>query len=371
MTALPPLKTSVLVIDDDDIFLRVCTTVLKRAGHDVQGVQSARAALDALGQRHFDAVVSDVRMPGTDGIDLLKAVRQRSPRLPFVLMSGEPTVDSALTAIEHRAMRYLRKPFDVDALAQVVAEAVAAPPAEPGPTAAEHDRLTRALAATFMAYQPIVKLSSQAVWAHEALLRCEAPDCASPLELLDLAERTERIHELGRLVRRKVAADVARAPSNTSLFVNLHPSELLDSDLYDPDAPLTRVAPRVVLEITERASVAHLAELPGLIARLRRLGFRVALDDLGAGYSGLTLLARLVPEVVKLDAALVRGLETSPAQRVIIASVVDLAKHLHTIVVAEAIETHGEQRALERLGIDWMQGYRFGRPQKAFAQVSF
>lgn len=371
MSALPPAKGSVLVIDDDDLFLRVCTTVLKRAGHDVQGVQSARAALDALGQRHFDAVVSDVRMPGTDGIDLLKAVRQQQPSLPFVLMSGEPTVDSALTAIEHRALRYLRKPFDVDALAQVVAEAVAMPAAKPQTTQGDHDRFTRALAATFMAYQPIVKLSSQAVWAHEALVRCEAPDCASPAELLDLAERTERIHELGRLVRRRVAEDARNAPPDSSLFVNLHPAELLDQDLYDPTAPLSRLAPRVVLEITERASVVHLAELPRLITRLRGLGFRIALDDLGAGYSGLTLLARIVPEIVKLDAALVRGIETSPSQRIIIASVVDLAKHLNTVVVAEAIETHGEQRALERLGVDWMQGYRFGRPQKQFAKVTF
>ena len=100
---LPTAHGSVLVIDDDELFLRVCTTVLRKAGMTVQGVQSASAALELLGQGQFDAIVSDVRMPERDGNQLLQEVRAKHPQLPFVLMSGEPTVASAMSA--HRAPR--------------------------------------------------------------------------------------------------------------------------------------------------------------------------------------------------------------------------------------------------------------------------
>ena len=115
----------------------------------------------------------------------------------------------------------------------------------------------------------------------------------------------------------------------------------------------------------------HLAELPSYVERLRALGFRLAVDDLGAGYAGLTLLARLQPDLVKLDASLVRGIEHSPAQQLIVASVLDLAHELGTSVVAEAIETLAERGLLETLGVDLMQGYLFARPAKPFVTPQF
>lgn len=327
---------------------------------EVHGVQSPRLALNALDSSSFDAVVSDVRMPGGDGVALLAAMRRNGAALPFVLMSGEPSVESALTAIELGAFRYLRKPFDIDQFVQVVEAA-----ARRGQSLHDrplHEQLTKALECLKMAYQPIVRVGARQHIASEALMRCDVPGCNNPGLLLELAERLSRLHELGHTVRTLAARDLSRLPPNVDAFVNLHPSDLEDSALFDPEAPLSRVAKRVVLEITERSSLEHTKDLTERVQRLRALGFRIAVDDLGAGYAGLTLVARLQPDVVKLDASLVRDIDSSPTKQHIVTSMVDLAKQLQSMVIAEAIETPAERDTLISLGIDLMQGYLFGRP---------
>ena len=90
-----------------------------------------------------------------------------------------------------------------------------------------------------------------------------------------------------------------------------------DHELFSPAAPLSRIASRVVLEITERASLDELGDVAPRLAQLRGLGFRIAIDDLGAGYAGLTSFAQLEPEVVKVDMSLVRGIDSSDRKSVV------------------------------------------------------
>jgi len=149
--------------------------------------------------------------------------------------------------------------------------------------------------------------------------------------------------------------------------VNLHPVDLEDEDLYDPAAPLSRVAPRVVLEITERASLSDVPELASRLARLRALGFRIAVDDLGAGFAGLASFARLRPEVVKIDMSLVRGVESDPVRQKLVDSITHASHDLGILVVAEGIESAAERDVLTALEVDLLQGYLFGRPERAFA----
>jgi EAL domain-containing protein (putative c-di-GMP-specific phosphodiesterase class I) len=191
-------------------------------------------------------------------------------------------------------------------------------------------------------------------------VRTREPSVPHPGVLIDLAQRLERLPELGRRIRRAVAADAA--DSLARLFVNLHPVDLLDDDLYDPNAPLSRHARRVVLEVTERAGLDEIPDLGDRLLRLRALGFRVAIDDLGEGYAGLTSLARVAPEFVKLDMSLVRGIDASAAQRQIVASTVQLCRALGSEVIAEGVETAAERDALTAIGLDLLQGYLLGRP---------
>ncbi len=364
MTAAPQATLgTVLVVDDDDLFLRVCSAVLRRAGFVVEGLGDARHVVDTLKAGRFDAVVSDVRMPNVDGVELLKQIRSFDTLIPVVLMSGQPTIDAAMKAIELRALRLLQKPFDVDVLIDTVTQAIrsrwsTAP-------VALHAKLDRALATLSMVYQPIVRRSGQDTLAWEALARCKE-GVENTIELITLAERINRIDELGRAVRDLVARDAEGLPEEALLFVNVHPRELSDPHLSSPQSPLSRLAPRVVLELTERATLEDVHGLPGKLAALRSLGFRLAVDDLGAGYSGLSTFARLEPEFVKLDHSLVRAIEANDRQQKVVASMIELSQMFGSQLIAEAIETPAERAALERLGVDWMQGFLFGRPAKPF-----
>src|SRR5207245_7558839 len=139
----------------------------------------------------------------------------------------------------------------------------------------------------------------------------------------------------------------------------LHPRELLDEALFDPTEPLSQLARRVVLEITERASLDDIRDVRDRVKQLRSLGFRIAIDDLGAGYAGLTSFAHLEPEVVKVDMSLIRGIDQSPLKQKLLGSIVALCRDLGIEIIAEGIETAAERDALIRLGGDLCQGYLF------------
>jgi EAL domain-containing protein (putative c-di-GMP-specific phosphodiesterase class I) len=120
-----------------------------------------------------------------------------------------------------------------------------------------------------------------------------------------------------------------------------------------------------VLEITERQSVEGVAGLPERIKALRELGYRLAIDDLGAGYAGLTTFALLEPDVVKLDMALVRGCDHEPVKQQLIRSMASLCKELGALVVAEGVETEAERDTVVSLSCDLLQGFLLGRPAAA------
>jgi EAL domain-containing protein (putative c-di-GMP-specific phosphodiesterase class I) len=120
----------------------------------------------------------------------------------------------------------------------------------------------------------------------------------------------------------------------------------------------------VILEITERASLAGSPDLVTRLARLRALGFRIAIDDIGAGYSGLTSFTELMPEVVKIDMSLIRDVHASTLKQRTVSALCDLCHDVGCVVVAEGIETDNERDCLVALGCDLLQGFLLGRPDR-------
>lgn len=360
----------VLVVDDDELFLRVCGSLLRRAGLTVDAVISPTEARAMVERQRYDAIVSDFCMPDLSGLSLLKAVRDVDATVPFVLMTGAPSIESAISAIDLGVHKYLPKPFDVDVFVRTVTDAVARRVGAED-LSSLHRRLDRALEGLWMAYQPIVELSRRRPLAYEALLRTSAPEVKGPGDVLELAERTGRLFDLGRAIRGAVAKELPGLIADIDVFVNLHPADLEDPELYELGSPLTPFASRVVLEITERASVAHDAALTTHVRNLRALGYRVAVDDLGAGYAGLTTLARVQPEFVKLDGSLVRDIDTSSVNQMVVTAVLELSRQMGLRVIAECIETPQELATLRILGVDLMQGYYFGKPGKPFIPAEF
>lgn len=375
-----PRPLDVLVVDDDPIVSRVMLTMLKAAGIGAESVSGGRDALARIQQQQFDVIVSDVDMPGGGGLELLRAVRAIDLDLPIILVTGVPDVRSAAKALEYGAFRYLMKPIDfaslIDnvrkaarghALAVLRRQAVSASgqdAQQAGDLAGLEAQFAGAHESLWMAYQPIMGARSGALFGVEALMRSEEKSLPHPGAVLDAATRLGKLRDLGRKVRRIATDAAARGPAGMFLFVNLHPDDLADDDLIDPDAALTKVASHVVLEITERSSLPSTPALQARLAELRELGYRLAIDDIGAGYSGLTTFADVTPEVVKIDMSLVRNVHQSVIRQRTIRSLCSLCHETGTLVVGEGVETAEERDCLLELGCDLFQGYLFGRPAR-------
>ena len=376
----------VLVVDDDALLREVLTDILRDAGLEVETASTGTEAVAKFDVARVDVILSDVSMPEMDGIELLRQVRERDVDVPVVLMTGGPSLATAVKAVEYGAFRYLTKPMDGAQLVAVVQRAARMHRlarlkrqalAEVGGDVRVDDRaqlesrFSRVIASLWVAHQPIVSMKERRLFAYEALMRSGEPTLGNPGDVLQAAERLGRLDELGRAIRAAAAAGLPSAPPDALLFVNVHPADLRDEDLYDRRAPLGRVASRVVLEITERASLEGLDAVASRVRELRDIGFRIAIDDLGAGYAGLTSLARLEPEVVKLDMSLVRGLHEHPTRLRLVESMARVCVQLGMKVVSEGVETAAERDALLGLDCDLAQGYFFARPGKGYPEPRF
>jgi EAL domain-containing protein (putative c-di-GMP-specific phosphodiesterase class I) len=375
-------KSRVLFVDDDAAVLRAYRTALTRLGHAVETAANGKEALARLDANPFDVIVSDVTMPEMDGLEFLRAVRQRDLDVPVILMTGELAIDPAMRAIEYGVFRYLLKPVEPQMLDDIVRRAVrlhqmarlkrqalevaGVRGRSLGDRASLEARFARALDTLWVAYQPVVSWRERRVFGYEALVRSAEPTLLNPLELLECAERLGSLHQMGRAIRQRVAFDVAQAPASSVVFVNLHAADLDDEQLYAPEASLGRFADRVVLEITERASLETVANVEQRMKQLRGIGFRIAIDDLGAGYAGLSSFTLLEPTIAKLDMSLIRDIDTHARKQSIVRSMNRLCDELKITVVAEGVETPSERDTLVDLGCDLLQGYLFARPESGF-----
>ena len=376
----------VLLVDDEPTIVRGFARILTSAGFSVQIAHDGREAAELARGMSFDAIVSDIAMPEMTGLQLLRSVREHDLDVPVILMTGGPAVESAVQAVEYGALRYLIKPVDSKQLEEVVARAtrlhqMAKIKREAlelfrlegkhlGDRAGLEARFANAINTLWLAFQPIVSWTEKSVIAYEALVRNEEPTLRAPPDLFEAAERLGRLRDLGRIIRDRVAKTLVDNPTvDAEVFVNVHALELDDDQLLAPTSPLSAFAKRVVLEITERAPLEKIKDANARVSHLRGMGYRIAVDDLGAGYAGLTSFAHLEPEVVKVDMSLIRGLDQSPTKQKLLRSIVGLCRDLEIKMIAEGIETIEERDTLVRLGGDLCQGYLFARPGRAFPPI--
>jgi EAL domain-containing protein (putative c-di-GMP-specific phosphodiesterase class I) len=194
-------------------------------------------------------------------------------------------------------------------------------------------------------------------------MRSRHPNFRGPLEILDAARVYDR-----ELALQKVLSGLSRRlrdrlPAEVDLFVNIDPALLRSPRHLDQGlAPLYPVASGIVLELTERARLGTDMDWEGAVQRLREVGFRVALDDVGAGYNSLGAVAAVKPDVIKLDISLVSGVHRDPRRAELVRLLCDYAAGQGMGTVAEGIEEAAEADVCTDLGVRWLQGYHLGRP---------
>jgi EAL domain-containing protein (putative c-di-GMP-specific phosphodiesterase class I) len=210
----------------------------------------------------------------------------------------------------------------------------------------------------FVVFQPIVDIRTHATFAYEALVRTKAKEFDGPPAMFNAAVQAECAGQLGRLIRQVAVEGCSTHP----LFLNVHPSELNEHFIVQPDDPIFRHSEEVFLEITEAVPLSHFRLCQNVLHEVRGRGVYLVVDDLGAGYSNLKYIADLHPRIVKLDRGLIAGLSLHSRLFKLVKSIVVLCRDLGAQVVAEGIETREELEAAREAGAHYAQGYLLARP---------
>ena len=216
-----------------------------------------------------------------------------------------------------------------------------------------------------MAFQPIVNTSNNTVFAYESLVR--GKDGAGAKSILDKVNEANR-YRFDQACRVK-AVELAAKPG-----LKIFKHQFLPNAVYQAEACIRTTLQaaerfgfpidRIIFEVTEGESITDKAHIKKVMSAYKKQGFKTAIDDFGAGYSGLNLLADFQPDIIKIDMDLIRGIQHSKAKRVITHGIVTIAKALGSEVIAEGVETSEELTTLQDIGVDLFQGY-FSQNQRS------
>ncbi|WP_255363401.1 EAL domain-containing protein [Geodermatophilus sp. DSM 45219] len=223
-----------------------------------------------------------------------------------------------------------------------------------------------------LVFQPIVDLQRGAIAGYETLARFSTPDGRRSEHPPDLwfaaADAVGRGAELEAVVVREALAVLPTLPPDCFLTVNVSPHLLTQPELSEPLLAVDDLAP-LVLELTEHQAVGDLRPLVDLRDRLRARGALLALDDAGSGYSGLQQITQFRPQLIKLDRALVCGVDGDEVKLALVEMLGEFGGRIDAWLLAEGIETWGELQAFQRLRVPLGQGWLLGRPGPPWAQL--
>jgi EAL domain-containing protein (putative c-di-GMP-specific phosphodiesterase class I)/DNA-binding NarL/FixJ family response regulator len=390
--ALPHID--VIVIDDDEVVRRVLCGVL--ATHPrirVRGEAADAGAGAALAyETQPDVALVDVEMPAGGGPVATRGIAKFSPKTAVLAVSAREDRRSVVGMLRAGAVGYLvkgsgddeilegvlraaRRQHSVSAavLDKVLAELSDKLAAEESHSEREREELWRVREVIerdllHMVFQPIIDVATGDVIAMEALARFAAEPVRGPHEWFAAADEVGALAELELAAVGAVIERLPELPAGMRVSINLSPSTALTAGFAE--VMQATDAARLVLEITEHAPVEDYDALALALRDLREEGLLLAVDDAGAGFASLRHILRLAPDVVKLDMAVTRGIETDPGQRALARALISFAAEMDAMVVAEGIETESELAAMRDLGARFAQGYLLGRPAPLPAPVA-
>lgn len=382
MNAAPDMSSEnrILIVDDDPDFRTFFRSVAEGLGFvaaEAGNLAQFTAVYDRL---EPTAIMLDLTMPETDGIEYLRNLAKRGCTAPILLVSGQ---DERVLATAERLGRLfgltmhgsLQKPMRVAALEATLQQVWL------DSTGVTPETLDRAIRGNELVlnFQPKVDLQSGKLFpiiGCEVLVRWLHPTLGllSPDAFIPLAEEVGLIESLDDFVLRQTIAQLGiwrQTGINACAAVNLSPSQLTDLDLPDRIAGLLAEADLdpslLMVEITEQAAMADVALATDILTRLRLKNIAVALDDFGAGYSSLVEMYRMPLSELKLDRSLIVDMADSNDARTVVKALVALTRELDLSVCAEGIETIESARFLQDIGCAKGQGFYFSKPLAADA----
>ncbi|MGD8192081.1 EAL domain-containing protein [Brevibacillus ginsengisoli] len=223
--------------------------------------------------------------------------------------------------------------------------------------------------------QPIISLGSGEIEGWEILTRGpENTPYAMPLNLFHFAYQAEMLFSLELLVVKKALVEIQKKKTTCPIFINVTVPTLRNPLFFSQVASLmkcyTHVKPeQIIFEITERHSIEDFEVFNHSMSSFREAGFKFAVDDTGAGYASLNMIAEIMPDFIKIDRSIIQNIDKHDVKNSVLKSLVLLAKNIGCEVVAEGIETEEEANVLLENQVDYAQGFFFSRPQEPFPQL--
>ncbi len=225
-------------------------------------------------------------------------------------------------------------------------------------------------------YQPVVSLTSGHVYGYEALSRISNIDLQMNIDqMFRLADKKGKAWELETLCREKALENAIHMNADKKLFLNVN-SNIIYDNKFKTGFTKNRVseygldANNIIFEITERVAILDSSAFLGSIDHYKNQSYGIAIDDVGAGYSGLNVIASVRPDLIKLDMHLVRNIDKDETKQLLCRAMVDFGKNAGIQLIAEGIETEEELKVLIKLGVDLGQGYFLGIPQESFSDIA-
>jgi EAL domain-containing protein (putative c-di-GMP-specific phosphodiesterase class I)/DNA-binding NarL/FixJ family response regulator len=377
---------TVVLADDNPEFLEALSLVIQREpAFDLVGrARDTAGAIRVATLYKPDLALVDWRMPGGGGALAAAEIARSSPETRVVALSASGEREAVLEMLRAGASSYVVKSVTAPDLVEIL-QTTAAGRAALSPEVASgvieelvvqmtrsenHDERNgekfgkvRALIdddAFEVSFQPIVDIAENRVVGVEALARFHTEPRRSPDVWFGDAVAVGLGTELDIAAAEKALRILPDLPAGIDLFINVWPQSVFSDRFAELMADVPGES--VVIELTEHAPVQDYDRLKAFVGALRDSGFRVAVDDVGAGYASLRHLLNLRPDVLKIDISLCRCIEADRARQLLAAALVSLGRELGARVVAEGIETSAELEVVRALGVDAAQGYYLGRP---------
>ena len=368
----------ILTVESDHRLQRTMGRALHTHGHEVHQAGAGHTALRMAGERRFDvAMVSGA----LEGQALLQKMRAIQPSCMRILISSPMAMAPAIAAVNRGEISHiLPRPISVGSLLETLESTLdtrrrmmeIARVQQAASRIEEQGMLNECFQQQHiqLALQPILDSITHRVVAFEGLLRSNHAVLRGPLSVLRAAEQHDRIDDVADLIFRRAAVWLRTLPNATALFINLHPDELSEPDLLARRLEtLQHDAQRVVLEITERSRLQSIYGWEESLRLATGMGFSIAVDDLGSGFSSLSVLADLQPRFIKMDMSIVRGVDADQRKRRMVTMLGRFAEATGAQLIAEGVETREEASTLADAGTHLLQGYLFGRPSLSRADV--
>ena len=363
----------ILMIDDETDFLSTTQFLLESAHFKVI---TASTPEDGLRKATLnpDLILLDINMPGMDGLTLCKRLKEDKAtcHIPIIMLTLNNSTLEKVAAFDFGVADYVGKQFPFEEmLVRIQAALRGRSHLNSGESGEIKNKKISDLRELIekgdlqILFQPIVSLQTGLPMGYEALARGpKGTFFENPADLFVFASDVNMLNELDSLSRNLSIKKAKFLKKGDVLFLNVDPSITNTADFKNLEfLKGSDITPgQICIEITERTFVKHFAVLTMNLKEMRARGVRVAIDDVGEGYSSLNAIAELKPDFIKMDISIIRDMDKDNVKQNLVRLVAGLAKNINSRLIGEGIETKEECDTLKSLGVDYGQGYFFMKP---------